>query len=152
MCHFDVQSFSQKCVWLCLQFLTSRRVLGVFWKTVSPVTILRLARIKLSLSLYIGGFPGVASRRHNRCKLDPWIRKIPWRRAWQYSQHTHTHMPVCIYITHTHIYDVCNSFSVFYLTRFPSFLLLFQKSSFWFTWFFSKLYLSFPYYQFLIIF
>ena len=35
-----------------------------------------------------------------------------------------------IYITHTHIYDTCNLFSVFYLTRFPSFLLLFQKSSF----------------------
>ena len=37
------------------------------------------------------GFPGGASgkeptcqcRRHERCGFEPWIRKIPWRRAWQ---------------------------------------------------------------------
>ena len=37
------------------------------------------------------GFPGGTSgkesagqcRRHKRCKFDPWVRKIPWRRAWQ---------------------------------------------------------------------
>ena len=37
------------------------------------------------------GFPGGASgkeptcqcRRHKRCRFDPWVRKIPWRRAWQ---------------------------------------------------------------------
>ena len=37
------------------------------------------------------GFPGCASgkepacqcRRHKRCRFDPWVRKIPWRRAWQ---------------------------------------------------------------------
>ena len=22
-------------------------------------------------------------RRHKRCRLDPWVRKIPWRRKWQ---------------------------------------------------------------------
>ena len=22
-------------------------------------------------------------RRHKRCGFDPWVRKIPWRRAWQ---------------------------------------------------------------------
>ena len=22
-------------------------------------------------------------RRRRRCGLDPWVRKIPWRRAWQ---------------------------------------------------------------------
>ena len=39
----------------------------------------------------IGGFPGGASgkeptcqsRRHKRLRFDPWVRKIPWRRAWQ---------------------------------------------------------------------
>ena len=39
------------------------------------------------------GFPGSASgnepacqcRRHKRCRFNPWVRKIPWRRAWQYS-------------------------------------------------------------------
>ena len=37
------------------------------------------------------GFPGGASdkepacqcRRPERCRFDPWVRKIPWRRAWQ---------------------------------------------------------------------
>ena len=37
------------------------------------------------------GFPDGASgkepdgqcRRHKRCRFSPWIRKIPWRRAWQ---------------------------------------------------------------------
>ena len=37
------------------------------------------------------GFPGGTSgkepagqcRRHQRCKFDPWVKKIPWRRAWQ---------------------------------------------------------------------
>ena len=36
-------------------------------------------------------FPGAASgkeppcqcRRHKRCRFDPWIRKIPWRRTQQ---------------------------------------------------------------------
>ena len=36
-------------------------------------------------------FPGGASgkeptcqcRRHKRCRFDPWVGKIPWRRAWQ---------------------------------------------------------------------
>ena len=22
-------------------------------------------------------------RRHKRCRFDPWVRKIPWRRKWQ---------------------------------------------------------------------
>ena len=37
------------------------------------------------------GFPGGASgkeptcqcRRHKRCGFNPWVGKIPWRRAWQ---------------------------------------------------------------------
>ena len=37
------------------------------------------------------GFPGGAggkertcrSRRHKKCRFDPWVRKIPWRRMWQ---------------------------------------------------------------------
>ena len=40
---------------------------------------------------YIRGFPGCASgkeltclcRKHKRCRFDPWVRKIPWRRTWQ---------------------------------------------------------------------
>ena len=40
-----------------------------------------------------GGFPGGASckeptcqcRRHKSCGFDPWVGKIPWRRAWQHT-------------------------------------------------------------------
>ena len=42
-------------------------------------------------------FPGGASdkepacqcRRHNRWGFDPWLRKIPWRRAWQSTPENH---------------------------------------------------------------
>ena len=34
-----------------------------------------------------GGISGKESpcpcRRHKRHRFDPWVRKIPWRRAWQ---------------------------------------------------------------------
>ena len=41
--------------------------------------------------LYIRGFLGGASgkeptcqcKRHKRLRFDPWVRKSPWRRAWQ---------------------------------------------------------------------
>ena len=44
-----------------------------------------------SVTLLFQGFPGGASgkghtcqfRRCKRCGFDPWVRKIPWRRAWQ---------------------------------------------------------------------
>ena len=37
------------------------------------------------------GFPGGTSgkelacqcRKHKRCRFDPWVGKIPWRRQWQ---------------------------------------------------------------------
>ena len=37
------------------------------------------------------GFPGGANgkestcqcRKHKRCRFDPWVGRIPWRRAWQ---------------------------------------------------------------------
>ena len=30
-----------------------------------------------------GKEPAFRCRRHKRCGLDPWVRKIPWRRVWQ---------------------------------------------------------------------
>ena len=34
-----------------------------------------------------GGATGKESacqyRRHKRCRFDPWVRKIPWGKAWQ---------------------------------------------------------------------
>ena len=43
------------------------------------------------LTVITPGFPGGTSgkepacqcRRHKRCGFDPWVGKIPWRRAWQ---------------------------------------------------------------------
>ena len=30
-----------------------------------------------------GKEPACRCSRHKRCGFDPWVRKIPWRRAWQ---------------------------------------------------------------------
>ena len=30
-----------------------------------------------------GREPACQCKRHERCKFDPWIQKIPWSRAWQ---------------------------------------------------------------------
>ena len=30
-----------------------------------------------------GKEPTCQCRRHQRQRLDPWVQKIPWRRAWQ---------------------------------------------------------------------
>ena len=30
-----------------------------------------------------GKEPACQCRRHKRCRVDPWVGKIPWRRAWQ---------------------------------------------------------------------
>ena len=50
-----------------------------------------LAVVEMSM-----GFPGGASgkeptcqcRRHKRLRFDLWVRKIPWRRAWQPTQYS----------------------------------------------------------------
>ena len=31
----------------------------------------------------IGKEPACQCRRHKRLRFNPWVRKIPWRRAWQ---------------------------------------------------------------------
>jgi len=30
-----------------------------------------------------GKEPACQSRRHKRLRFDPWVRNLPWRRAWQ---------------------------------------------------------------------
>ena len=30
-----------------------------------------------------GKEPSCQCKRHKKCKFAPWVRKIPWRRAWQ---------------------------------------------------------------------
>ena len=63
--------------WTCLQGLGSSFLRGCTRKEDSD----------LLHTHYVMGFPGGASgkeppcqsRRHNRCRFDPWVRKIPWR-------------------------------------------------------------------------
>ena len=49
-------------------------------------------KLQQKINVYLTlGFPGGASgieptcqcKRHKRCRCDPWVRKIPWRKAWQ---------------------------------------------------------------------
>ena len=52
----------------------------------------RVSKEKITWAcMYTMGFPGGSSgkeficqcRRHKRSGIDPWVRKIPWKRAWQ---------------------------------------------------------------------
>ena len=66
------------------------------------------------------GFPGGTSgkepthqgRRHKRCRFDPWVRKIPWRRAWQPTLVGHNWKQLSL---NAHIY---RSWFVAYKTKF----------------------------------
>ena len=63
---------------------------GAWWAIVHGVA---KSQTQLSdfTSLFILGFPGGSSgkepacqsRRRKKCRFDPWVWKIPWRRAWQ---------------------------------------------------------------------
>ena len=33
-------------------------------------------------------------RRHKRCRFDPWVKKIPWRREWQPLQYSCLENPI----------------------------------------------------------
>ena len=54
-------------------------------------SILYMNNTELGIDTKREGFPGDASgkesscqcRRHKGCGFDPWVRKIPWRRAWK---------------------------------------------------------------------
>ena len=40
--------------------------------------------IYIHTHIYIYGFPGKEPAcQGRRCKFDPWVGKIPWRREWQ---------------------------------------------------------------------
>ena len=40
---------------------------------------------ELPLLVCISLYPGFPGALRERCRCDPWVRKIPWRRAWQPS-------------------------------------------------------------------
>jgi len=39
---------------------------------------------------FLDGFVGKESacqcRKHRRCRFNPWVRKLPWRRTWQHTR------------------------------------------------------------------
>ena len=71
--------------------LENPRERGAWWAATYGVAQSRTRLKWLSSSTPIEGFPGGASsketacqcRRQKRCRFDPWVTKIPWRRKWQ---------------------------------------------------------------------
>ena len=50
--------------------------------------ILRYKDMKVCWEGFLGGFPQwsrtrLPCRRYKRCRFDPWLGKVPWRRTWQ---------------------------------------------------------------------
>ena len=73
-----------KWVLIILQFWGLSKIWG--W-----LSCLIMAHVSYGVVAKLLGFPGWLSgkepacqvRRHRRCGLDPWVRKIFWRRKWQ---------------------------------------------------------------------
>ena len=68
---------TEVCVCVCVPFSIT------FSQGILPV-------VALLGHMVVLGFPGdsvvkklPACRRHRKCRLDPWVGKIPWRREWQ---------------------------------------------------------------------
>ena len=77
--------------------LSMRLQLYIFYKFYIDIQTLKLLFLKLFFSLcfcwfnfhweFPGGADGIEPtcqyRRYKRCEFNPWVRKIPWRKAWQ---------------------------------------------------------------------
>ena len=78
-----------------------------------------------------GKTPVYQRRRHKRCRLDPWLGKIPWSRKWQptpvflpgeshrqkslvdYSPRSHTESDTTEQLTHTHTHTHTHTLIIF---------------------------------------
>ena len=56
---------------------------GAWWAAVYRVAESQTRLKRLSSSSSSGKEPVCQCRKGKRCGLDPWVGKIPWRRAWQ---------------------------------------------------------------------
>ena len=56
-----------------------------------------------------GKEPTCQRRRHKRCGFDPWVRKIPWRRAWQPTQYSCLENPMDREVWWDTVYRVAES-------------------------------------------
>ena len=63
------------------------RASSILWRVVRKGSLIRdyLSRDFGATGGFLGGASGkelpCQCRRHKRCGVDPWVRKIPWRRA-----------------------------------------------------------------------
>ena len=66
---------------------------GAWWATVHGVakSLTRLSDSTFTFTTVVQGFPGGSVVKNppavhetcRRCRFDPWVEKIPWRRKWQ---------------------------------------------------------------------
>ena len=73
-----------KIQYACLQFVN--KLLNSFATVIlSDVVSMVIGWLCFTTSFLGGGSgkePAYQCRRHKKCKFDPWVRKIPWRRKW----------------------------------------------------------------------
>ena len=82
------------CIWHQLELSVLSMKLATTIQQATTSLLQKLRVLYLCLRLYLSGFPGGTngkehssqSRRHKRTRLDSWVGKIPWRRAWQRTQ------------------------------------------------------------------
>ena len=90
----DTQTRIANCMWIVSRVIrkTEGCFFGKFWnQMIKSVDSYYLYIKNIYIHTYTWGFPGGASgkeatshhRRHKRQEFDPWVEKIPWRRAWQ---------------------------------------------------------------------
>ena len=119
---------------------------GVGRRKISERTHIKLKKLNFPDTCKLLGFPGGTSgeeapcqcRRHKRCRFDPWVRKIPWRRrsisvflpgeshgqrslagyrpqsckesdTTEATQHTHAHMQTANIVLATHSVSPINT-------------------------------------------
>ena len=56
---------------------------GSLLGSVSCIWHEHITSLNLCLGFNSGKEFGCQCRRDKRCRFDPWVRKIPWKRAWQ---------------------------------------------------------------------
>ena len=63
-----------------VRVLQNNRINRIYLHIYLSVTSLFLNLIFIDAN---GKEPACPCRRHKRCRFDPWVGKIPWRRVWQ---------------------------------------------------------------------
>ena len=72
----------------CTQYVVVILFVGILlrWFPAKDFTLLLRGNLIITMNFPSGASgkePSCQCRRNKRCGFDPWIRKIPWRRAWQ---------------------------------------------------------------------